>query len=231
MINNALIVYAFFVMLWQLLIIANVIKYKNNVACILYKKCYTYLIISTIILLLIYYSSVTLILIPVIGLFEIVYTYIKSKQRIFILLASLIIYLLISGLFVCYLTKHDVVNMIKLYLLVNVFDANSQLFGMLCGKRKILPSISPNKTVEGSICGLASIVLMSFFLYSPSVLSLIYVLCVAILAFIGDMLASIYKRKIGIKDFNKLLPNHGGILDRFDSYIMVGAFIYLLFIA
>ena len=102
---------------------------------------------------------------------------------------------------------------------------------MLCGRRKILSSISPNKTVEGSICGLVSIVLMSFFLYSPSVLNLIYVLCVAILAFIGDMLASIYKRKIGIKDFNNLLPNHGGILDRFDSYIMVGAFIYLLFIA
>ena len=69
---------------------------------------------------------------------------------------------------------------------------------------------------------------MSFYMYPCSIKTTIYVVGVAIFAFIGDMLASIYKRKVGIKDFNNLIPGHGGVLDRFDSYITTGAYFYTL---
>ncbi len=117
-----------------------------------------------------------------------------------------------------------------------VTDAGGYLFGHLFGKHKLSPSISPKKSVEGAVGGvvltvavLAGIALgYNFYLQSngihahfnyPSII-ILSVLC-AVISILGDLAASVVKRQSGIKDFGKILPGHGGMLDRFDSILFV----------
>ncbi len=118
------------------------------------------------------------------------------------------------------------------YFLVTIFDGFSQLFGQLLGKTKLIPSISPNKTVEGLLGGALVTVLTSVLIRSVLELSVYQSLVVGIgaviFSFLGDLLASYGKRKLGIKDYSRWLPGHGGFLDRFDSFILAGFFALLL---
>src|SRR5699024_10630014 len=106
--------------------------------------------------------------------------------------------------------------------------------GSLFGKNKLSPYISPKKTIEGSVGGilLAAIFGMVFHLIIPMHDSLIIVVIVSILASIvgqmGDLVESALKRYYGVKDSGNLLPGHGGILDRFDSWLFVFPFLYLI---
>lgn len=104
----------------------------------------------------------------------------------------------------------------KLFLCVLAFDAFSQFFGQLFGKHSLLKKISPGKTIEGSAGGFLICMLTSFFTFN-SVWKGCYI---AFFALSGDLLASFVKRRSGIKDFSRLLPGQGGVLDRFDSYIL-----------
>lgn len=114
-------------------------------------------------------------------------------------------------------------------------------FGMLFGKHKLLPSVSPKKTIEGAIGGVLSCI--GFFLLYAKLLEtfldyniqsyLLIALCgliCGIVAVIGDLLFSAIKRASDIKDFGKLIPGHGGVLDRFDSLISI-AIVLLLFVS
>ncbi|MDC3416368.1 phosphatidate cytidylyltransferase [Aquibacillus salsiterrae] len=106
-------------------------------------------------------------------------------------------------------------------------DTGAYFFGRAFGKRKLWPEISPNKTVEGAIGGilLASVVALIFQWLLPVHPSYIVVIIVTILASafgqIGDLVESALKRHYNVKDSGKILPGHGGILDRFDSWIFV----------
>ncbi len=110
--------------------------------------------------------------------------------------------------------------------IVTIFDALSQISGQVAGKTKILPNISPNKTLEGLLGGLLFSVITSLLirdLLEIDILqSLIIGFEISIFSFLGDILASYSKRKFGVKDFSKLIPGHGGFLDRFDSLIVAG---------
>ena len=118
-------------------------------------------------------------------------------------------------------------------------DIFAYLIGMLFGKHPLVPKLSPKKSIEGAVGGLLGAV----------VLALIYALIVrnhipgvdsALLIFpivslfgaaasqVGDLAASAIKRKVGIKDFGKIIPGHGGILDRVDSVIIVAPIIYIV---
>lgn len=116
--------------------------------------------------------------------------------------------------------------------MTTVFDAFSQLGGQLFGRRKLVPAISPNKTVEGLISGLLAALLtagMIHGLLARSVAqSMLLGLGITAFAFIGDLSASYCKRKFNTKDFSKLIPGHGGVLDRFDSLIVAGTFVWVL---
>ena len=118
------------------------------------------------------------------------------------------------------------------YFLVTIFDGFSQLFGQLLGKTKLVPAISPNKTVEGLIGGMFVTILTSILIRSLLQLSVYQSfkigLGIASFSFLGDLLASYGKRKIGIKDYSKWIPGHGGFLDRFDSFILAAFFALLL---
>ena len=88
-----------------------------------------------------------------------------------------------------------------------------------------MPSISQGKTIEGTLIGLFCTTLVSVLireLIGFNVFqALIFGFIFGLLAFLGDLLESFFKRKIGIKDSGNLIPGHGGLLDRFDGYILI----------
>ena len=117
------------------------------------------------------------------------------------------------------------------YLIVALFDGFSQIFGQLAGAHQLARSISPSKTIEGAIGGCCAAVLSAATLsgmFSMSVAgAMAAAVVIAMAALAGDLSASWIKRKSGIKDFGRLLPGHGGVLDRFDS-LLVAAPVWLL---
>lgn len=128
------------------------------------------------------------------------------------------------------------------YLLVFIAAWITDTFAYFCGvffgKHKLIPKISPKKTVEGSIGGIVfcvlafmlyGLVLEKAFDFTPNYLGLCIVgFGMSILSQLGDLLASAIKRSYGIKDYGKLFPGHGGILDRFDSILVLSPFLLVL---
>ena len=119
-----------------------------------------------------------------------------------------------------------------LVLLISSMDVFAYLGGKLLGNIKIIPKISNGKTVEGTFIGLISTVTISFMIKDlinlDTLSSLLLGFVIGILSFLGDMFESFVKRKTGIKDSGKLIPGHGGLMDRFDGYILVLPFFYIL---
>ena len=119
-----------------------------------------------------------------------------------------------------------------LVLLISSMDVFAYLGGKLLGNIKIIPKISNGKTVEGTFVGLISTVAISFMIKDlinlDTLSSLLLGFVIGILSFLGDMFESFVKRKTGIKDSGKLIPGHGGLMDRFDGYILVLPFFYIL---
>lgn len=118
-------------------------------------------------------------------------------------------------------------------------DIGAYFVGSFFGKHKLVPKISPKKTVEGAVGGmvisLLSVAIISLFYQfvclgdSASIswgILIIYTLVAALLSMLGDLAASLVKRACGVKDFGKLLPGHGGLLDRFDSVLFVAPFTF-----
>jgi phosphatidate cytidylyltransferase len=118
------------------------------------------------------------------------------------------------------------------FAILSIFDSFSTITGQLWGRKKLFPKISPNKTIEGFIGGMIVAVLSAILLRGlievPATRAITLGAGVAVFAFIGDLLASYYKRKYNVKDFSSLIPEHGGFLDRFDSLIASGAWVTLL---
>jgi phosphatidate cytidylyltransferase len=120
-------------------------------------------------------------------------------------------------------------------------DTFAYIFGNLMGKTKILPIISPKKSLEGSIGGIFGcillMVLVNLLATSLGWVSIkiplhhfivVGLLC-GIISQIGDWAASAIKRYVGVKDYGKIMPGHGGVLDRFDSILFVAPVIYFYF--
>jgi len=110
-------------------------------------------------------------------------------------------------------------------------DIMAYFSGYFFGKHKLCPKISPKKTVEGSVGGtLGSIICCGLFGYFVLPDLLIHCLVIGVLGGVisqfGDLTASIFKRKMGIKDYGHLIPGHGGILDRFDSVLFTAPLVY-----
>lgn len=119
-------------------------------------------------------------------------------------------------------------------LIVWITDSGAYLVGRKVGKNKLAPRISPNKTWEGSIGGtLVSVIVSAIYLkFFPQSYDWTVMLVIALVASIagqfGDLIESALKRYYNVKDSGKILPGHGGILDRFDSLLMVLPVLYLL---
>ncbi|WP_128894207.1 phosphatidate cytidylyltransferase [Longirhabdus pacifica] len=113
-------------------------------------------------------------------------------------------------------------------------DIGAYFAGSYLGKRLLWPTISPKKTVEGALGGLLLSIVTSivFYVIFPDTIDFVSALTVGIIAGIfgqaGDLIQSAYKRKFGVKDSGKILPGHGGILDRCDSWLIVFPVVYFL---
>lgn len=110
-------------------------------------------------------------------------------------------------------------------------DTFAYFVGVNFGKRRLCPNLSPNKSIEGSIGGiLGSLILTLLFSYYFKLdntlnMSILSIIC-SIMAQVGDLTASRIKRLANIKDYGKIMPGHGGILDRFDSILFTGPIVY-----
>ncbi|NIK75588.1 phosphatidate cytidylyltransferase [Paenibacillus castaneae] len=106
-------------------------------------------------------------------------------------------------------------------------DIGAYFFGRAFGKTKLWPSISPNKTIEGALGGvfLSLVVSVVFAWLAPDLISISKALLIGLIAAVagqfGDLIQSAYKRVRDIKDTGTLLPGHGGVLDRCDSWLIV----------
>ena len=112
-----------------------------------------------------------------------------------------------------------------LVLLVSVMDIFAYIGGNILGKKKIAPTISNGKTIEGTLIGLFFSTLVSALIRDLIDINFLYALIlgftIGLFSFFGDLLESFFKRRIGIKDSGKFIPGHGGFLDRFDGYILI----------
>ena len=135
--------------------------------------------------------------------------------------------------------KTDGVFLILLAFFCSWITDGCALFaGKAFGKHKLAPNISPNKTVEGAVGGVVGnllfcIALWAVFKYKIGIsayIGIVWViavsLCLSVVSMFGDLAASAIKRHHGVKDFGKLLPGHGGVMDRFDSSVFVFAALY-----
>lgn len=118
-------------------------------------------------------------------------------------------------------------------------DTCAYCVGVLIGKHKMAPKLSPKKSVEGAAGGIIGTVLLTilygFVFQKQMALSVEYIFILAgitavggVISMIGDLTASAIKRNYDVKDYGKLIPGHGGILDRFDSVIFTAPIIYYL---
>lgn len=110
-------------------------------------------------------------------------------------------------------------------------DTFAYFSGYFFGRKKLIPDVSPKKTIEGSIGGIIGSVVVSLifsYILIPEFIfhSIILGFIGSILSQIGDLIASKIKRYAGIKDFGNIIPGHGGILDRFDSIILTAPLVY-----
>lgn len=111
-------------------------------------------------------------------------------------------------------------------------DTCAYCVGVLFGKHKMAPVLSPKKSVEGAVGGVAGAALLGVlyaYLTKGGMAGYALICAVgALWSMVGDLAASAVKRQTGIKDYGKLIPGHGGILDRFDSVIFTAPVIYFL---
>jgi phosphatidate cytidylyltransferase len=127
---------------------------------------------------------------------------------------------------------HGFFFLLLAFLLAWATDIGAYGAGRLWGKHKLAVALSPNKTKEGALGGVGASILVAViaFIFVPVSASLVKSALLGLLASlagqIGDLVASAIKRQTGIKDFGNLLPGHGGVLDRFDSFLLIAPLVY-----
>lgn len=145
-----------------------------------------------------------------------------------------ILYIGLSFLGLTHFLVHDINLLFYLIIIAILTDTFAYFVGRAFGKHKLIPSVSPNKTIEGSVGGtvIASIGGALFLYYvieqSNWLIAIGLSLVLSIIAQFGDLIASKMKREFGIKDYGNLFPGHGGVLDRFDSLLFSSLTLYTI---
>lgn len=156
--------------------------------------------------------------------------------------AGLLVPLLLTALIRIRIMESGVYLILLPFTIAFSADSGAYFAGRAFGKHKLAPVISPKKTVEGAIGGILSAIVMvclyglvlqlAFDFKVNYGFGILYAAVGAAVSIVGDLMFSVIKRKVNIKDYGKLLPGHGGILDRFDSMTLVApvveAFLLLL---
>ncbi len=146
------------------------------------------------------------------------------KKYIFNIYSLIVIVSFFLFLFLL-ITSSSINSLLSLIFIIWLFDTFSYLGGKIIGGVKLMPRISSGKTLSGLITGILmtlffSEVFLTYFVNAHE-LSTLFVLFILLLSFIGDTLVSLLKRYACVKDSGHIMPGHGGLLDRFDSFIAV----------
>ena len=181
-------------------------------------------------------SNDLLILVPMLGLTVPIVFYNDSKryniQDAFFIM-GIVFFLGYAFHNIIYMAKLDIYKCIFIFLIAFTTDTYAYISGCLIGKHK-LTSISPKKTVEGSVIGTIMGTVISSVYYNLAIGGLSIVttalvcLILTILSEVGDLVFSSIKRHFDKKDYSNLIPGHGGVLDRFDSVLFVSLGLYII---
>ncbi len=119
------------------------------------------------------------------------------------------------------------------YVITFSADSMAYIVGSNFGKHKLSPKLSPKKSIEGAIGGIvgaiAATLIFNYFVLSENIGPMVFIAAVgAIVSIFGDLVCSKIKREFSIKDYSQVLPGHGGMLDRFDSLLLVSPVTYFL---
>lgn len=170
-------------------------------------------------------------------LFLLIYTVTSKNRFTFDSAGFVLISVIYVGMGFYYLTEtREEVGLVYVFFVLFTLwatDSGAYFVGRSFGKNKLWPEISPNKTIEGAVggivCALLVALLFSFFtdIDASIVKLLIMSVIIAIFGQLGDLVQSAFKRHYGVKDSGAILPGHGGILDRSDSWIFVFPILHL----
>ncbi|MEJ8607034.1 phosphatidate cytidylyltransferase [Riemerella anatipestifer] len=161
--------------------------------------------------------------------------YYENGKLIFAVIYTVIPFSFALGLptFIKGLPESFSMEVFWMFVLIWSSDSFAYVFGRLLGKHKMAPKISPKKTWEGFIGGVLCTMLLGFFIeqnYTELRGNWILVgVLVSVFAPMGDLLESQLKRTFGVKDSGNIIPGHGGILDRLDSFMVCAPVLYLYF--
>ena len=180
-------------------------------------------------------------LMVVAGVYVLKYPKYNTEQVFASILGLLYLPLMLSYIYQIRIAEDGLYSLWLIFICSWGCDTCAYCVGMLFGKRKLAPVLSPKKSIEGAIGGVAGAAVLGA-IYGVAVNNsmvmenapLVFAIICAVGAVIsqfGDLIASGIKRQHNIKDYGKLIPGHGGILDRFDSVIFTAPMIYALLFA
>ena len=150
----------------------------------------------------------------------------KNKNRSYLVFNLYLAFTVLSFFLFLFLLITEIVSLFFILAIIAtiwLFDTFSYIGGKIIGGTKLMPKISSGKTISGFITGVFVTVLFIqlMFYYLEYKFSIYFTLFIIALSFIGDTVVSMLKRYASIKDSGKIMPGHGGLLDRFDSFIIV----------
>lgn len=156
-----------------------------------------------------------------------------GKKTIVALCCLILLPLCFATLLNIYQHKHGSAYLLYLLLLVWATDTGGYILGQRFGAHKLIPTVSPGKTIEGSIGGIFAAIcvgIIGWFYFHPKSFTLwcLQLIGTVLLAMVGDLAISMFKRRVKCKDTGYILPGHGGILDRLDSLISAAPVFYVL---
>ena len=152
-----------------------------------------------------------------------------QKKRLLIIYKVLIIFVFFTFIIMKITAVMTSIDIIEVIITIWLFDTFSFLGGRIIGGRKLMPLISSGKTWSGLLVGVTFTLFISYIysiaIYDFSIKYLLYISIIILFAFLGDVIASMLKRLSSIKDSGYIMPGHGGLLDRLDSFLGVFFFI------
>ncbi len=188
------------------------------------------------------YIHLSILIIPVLIIFSLIVFFFlvkeKSVKKNTGILLTAIFYIILPLCILPFLASQSKNNSYQPALIISIlailwcYDSFAYLTGVAIGKHKMFPSLSPKKTWEGFIGGsifaiLTALIISHFNKEYTTIQWIVISMIIVITGTTGDFFESSMKRKAGVKDSGNWLPGHGGILDRFDSFLFVIPFVFI----